>query len=135
MRGMRLALDTNRYADLQRGDPAVVHTLRHAAEIYLPLIVLGELRAGFLGGNRAAANEQILATFLSTPGVHVLAPDDETTRHYATLVNQLRQQATPIPTNDLWIAALVIQLQSRALHARRAFRSHLTTAPTVTRFK
>ena len=44
---MHLALDTNRYVDLQRGEPAVVHALQHAAAIYLPLIVLGELRAGF----------------------------------------------------------------------------------------
>lgn len=102
---MHLALDTNRYTDLQRGEPVVAHNVRHAAAVYLPLIVLGEPRAGFLGGNQAAANEKILAALLAQPGVHVLAPDPMTTHHYATLFNQLRQQATPIPTNDLWIAA------------------------------
>ena len=120
---MHLALDTNRYTDLQKGDPAVAHALQHAAAIYLPLTVLGELRAGFLGGNRAAVNEKILAAFLEQPGVHVLVPDEVTTHHYATLFNQLRQQATPIPTNDLWIAALVVQhgltLYSRDAHFDR----------------
>lgn len=121
---MHLALDTNRYADLQRGDPAVAHTLQHAAAIYLPLTVLGELRAGFLGGNRAAANEQILIAFLAQPGVRVLVPDELTTHHYATLFNQLRQQATPIPTNDLWIAALVVQ-HGLMLYTRDAHFDHL----------
>ena len=120
---MRLALDTNRYADLQRGEADVVYVLQHAAAIYLPLVVLGELRAGFLGGNRAAANEQILATFLGRANIHVLAPDEATTDHYAALFNQLRRNATPIPTNDLWIAALVVQhdltLYSRDAHFDR----------------
>jgi tRNA(fMet)-specific endonuclease VapC len=90
--------------------------------------VLGELRAGFLGGNRAAANEQILIAFLAQPGVRVLVPDELTTHHYATLFNQLRQQATPIPTNDLWIAALVVQhglmLYTRDAHFDRLPQIH-----------
>lgn len=126
---MHLALDTNRYADLERGDPAVAHALQHAAAVYIPLTVLGELRAGFLGGNRAAANEKILAAFLAQPGVQVLIPDELTTYHYAALFNQLRQQATPIPTNDLWIAALVVQ-HGLTLYTRDA---HFDRLPQITR--
>jgi tRNA(fMet)-specific endonuclease VapC len=106
---MKVALDANRYSDLCRGIAKVVEQTSHAERVYLPLIVLGELRAGFQAGSRARQNERILVRFLSSPRVRLLLPDEQTTFHYASLFAQLRQQATPIPTNDLWIAALVIQ--------------------------
>ena len=106
---MKVALDSNRYADLCRGIPEVVEQVAQAERVYLPLIVLGELRAGFHAGNRARLNEKVLVRFLGSPRARLLLPDEQTTLHYASLFTQLRQQATPIPTNDLWIAALVIQ--------------------------
>ena len=102
---MRLALDTNRYTDLCRGAAEVVELVEHAEAVFLPFIVLGELRAGFALGSRGAKNERILRRFLMQPGVAVLFADDQTTHHYATL----RRQGTPVPTNDLWTAALVLQ--------------------------
>lgn len=106
---MKVALDANRYSDLCRGIPEVVEQTSQAERVYLPLIVLGELRAGFQAGSRARKNERILARFLTSPRARLLLPDEQTTFHYASLFAQLRQQATPIPTNDLWIAAMVIQ--------------------------
>ena len=106
---MKVALDANRYADLCRGIGEVVERVSRADRVYLPLIVLAELRAGFEAGSRARQNERILARFLDSPRVRLLLPDEQTTFHYASLFLQLRRQATPIPTNDLWIAALVIQ--------------------------
>lgn len=106
---MKVALDANRYVDLARGLNEVVEQTSRAERIYLPLIVLGELRAGFQAGNRARQNERILTRFLSSPRVRLLLPDEQTTFHYASLFSQLRRQATPIPTNDLWIAVLIIQ--------------------------
>ena len=50
---VKLALDTNRYTDLCRGDVGVVQTVELADEVWLPFIVLGELRAGFAAGSRA----------------------------------------------------------------------------------
>lgn len=106
---MRLALDTNRYTDLCRGDAAVVETIELADEVWLPFIVLGELRAGFAVGSQGPRNEAVLCRFLMKPGVGVLYADEQTTHHYATVYRQLRKQGTPIPTNDMWIAALVLQ--------------------------
>lgn len=106
---MRVALDTNRYVDFARGDAAVLAVLEDADAVYLPLVVLGELRAGFAVGRHGPRNEGALRRFLLRPGVDVLSPDEQTTHHYATLYRQLRQQGTPIPTNDLWIAATVVQ--------------------------
>lgn len=106
---MKVALDANRYSDLCRGIAEVVDQVARAEKVYLPLIVLGELRAGFQAGSHARQNERILARFLRSPRVRLLLPDEQTSFHYASLFVQLRRQATPIPTNDLWIAALVIQ--------------------------
>jgi tRNA(fMet)-specific endonuclease VapC len=120
---MRLALDTNRYRDLVDGDAGVVATLQQARTISLPFVVLAELRSGFAVGTHGPENEHVLQRFLSKPGVEVVYADEGTTRQYAQLYRQLRTQGTPIPTNDLWIAALVCQhglvLYSRDRHFDR----------------
>ena len=114
---MRLALDTNRYRDLCDGHEEVVEQLELADAIYIPFVVVAELRAGFAVGKRGRDNERVLSRFLSKPGVNVLFATDATTRHYAALFRQLRQQGTPIPTNDLWIAALAAE-HGLALYTR-----------------
>jgi tRNA(fMet)-specific endonuclease VapC len=106
---VRLALDSNRYTDFSDGDPEVTRILEEAESVYLPLVVIAELRAGFAWGRRGRENEELLRRFLAQPGVEVLYPKDETTRVYANLYRQLRSQGTPIPVNDLWIAALVVE--------------------------
>lgn len=114
---MRVALDTNRYVDLCKGVIETVGVLEEADSIFLPFVVLGELRAGFALGRRPADNERVLRSFLLKDGVRVLFADDQTTHHYASVFRQLRKQGTPIPTNDMWLAALVLQ-HNLALHAR-----------------
>jgi tRNA(fMet)-specific endonuclease VapC len=120
---MRIALDTNRYVDLAAGSSDAVRVLEHAEEIALPFVVVAELRAGFAIGTKGAENERVLQRFLRKPHVRVLYASDTTTRTYATLYRQLRQAGTPIPTNDLRIAALVVEhglvLYSRDAHFRR----------------
>src|SRR5438105_3203274 len=106
---MKLALDTNRYTDMQQGAPDAVEVLESAAEIILPFVVLAELRAGFSLGHRGRENERALHVFLAKPIVSVAYADEETIGHYATLYQQLRGQGTMIPQNDLWLAALVVQ--------------------------
>lgn len=108
---MNVALDTNAYSDFMRGEPSRVHVVRSARQLHLPLMVLGELRAGFAAGNQESTNAANLQRFLNSARVSVLFPDEETTHHYAQLYLQLRRKSAPIPTNDLWIAALVIQHQ------------------------
>jgi tRNA(fMet)-specific endonuclease VapC len=126
---VRLALDTNRYTDLCRGDAAVVETVETADEVWLPFIVLGELRAGFEVGTQGPRNEAALRRFLMKPGVGILYGGEQTTHHYASVYRQLRKQGTPIPTNDMWIAALVLE-HSLALYARDA---HFDALPQLTR--
>ena len=106
---MRILVDSNRYQDFCEGIPQAVQVIRRAAEIMIPFIVLGELRAGFACGTRSFKNEQTLTKFLNSPRVKQLFADEDTTHQYARLFKQLRKQGTPIPTNDLWIAALALQ--------------------------
>jgi len=126
---LRLALDTNRYTDLCRGDASVIETVEFADEVWLPFIVIGELRAGFAVGTQGARNEAILRRFLLKPRVGILYADDQTTYQYANLFRQLRKQGTPIPTNDMWIAALTLQ-HSLVLFARDA---HFDALPQLAR--
>ncbi len=104
-----LIIDTNAYSRFMRGDAQAIAVLTDAVEIYLPLIVLGELLAGFAAGARAQANRDDLAEFMASAHVNLMRPDEKTARQYADLYVLLRGQGTPIPTNDLWIAALARQ--------------------------
>jgi tRNA(fMet)-specific endonuclease VapC len=114
---VRIALDTNRYVDLCQGVEETARLVASAEMVVLPFVVVGELRAGFALGRRTAENERVLRRFLMKEGVEVLFADDQTTLHYASLFRQLRLQGTPIPTNDIWISAVVLQ-HNLALHDR-----------------
>jgi tRNA(fMet)-specific endonuclease VapC len=126
---MKVALDTNRYVDLCKGVSTTVELLAAAERVFLPFVVIAELRAGFAVGRRASDNEAVLRRFLSKEGVHVLYADDRTTQHYAVVYRQLRRQGTPIPTHDLWIAALVLQ-HDLVLHSRDR---HFDRLPQISR--
>ena len=105
----RLLIDTNIYSHAQRGDEEVINTLRRMDEIGICSICIGELFAGFRRGQRNAANRQELAQFLDAPRGSIFVVDDITAGSYAEVLNELRQAGTPIPTNDIWIAAVAFQ--------------------------
>jgi tRNA(fMet)-specific endonuclease VapC len=104
-----ILIDTNGYTAYKNGRPEAVTILQVAEQIGISVIVLGELLAGFAGGNRKKQNRQELAQFLSSPRVKVLLIDDQTTEYYARIFQQLKKDGRPIPTNDLWIAATAMQ--------------------------
>lgn len=106
---MKIAIDSNRYTDLCRNLPEAVEIIENANLVFVPLIVIAEQRAGFANGNQQEKNERILTKFLNKEEVSILYPDEQTTHFYANLYSYLRKKGKPIPTNDLWIAALVIQ--------------------------
>ena len=101
----RYCLDTSAYSRFCRGEPAVARLLDAATWIGVPAIVLGELWVGFLGGHRLEANTTELRAFLRNPAVETLTLGDQTARIYAEIVVELRAAGTPLPTNDIWIAA------------------------------
>lgn len=106
---MRYALDTNRMTDLFRGDLELAERLSTAEEVWIPLVVLGEIKAGFQEGTQQIRNEALLNRLLAKPTVGVLLPGRETAEQYARVFAQLRRAGTPVPDNDLWIAAMVLE--------------------------
>ena len=118
-----VAIDTNCYRDFVDGEPGAVSLLRSAARICIPFVVVGELRAGFAVGTHGTENERVFEQFLHRDRVEVMIATMETTRHYASLYRQLRNAGTPIPTNDIWLAAIVIQHELCLLSRDRHFDS------------
>jgi predicted nucleic acid-binding protein len=84
-------------------------------EVWIPLMVLAELKAGFYGGRQQSRNEALLQRLLAKATVGILLPGRETAEHYARLFVQLKRAGTPVPNNDLWIAALVLEHELRLI--------------------
>jgi tRNA(fMet)-specific endonuclease VapC len=99
-------LDTSAYSNFRRGNEEVAALLDRAEAVGVPTIALGELRTGFLLGRRRERNEAELATFIDHPAVEIFEVDAEVSRLYAEIVVDLRKAGTPVPTNDIWIAAI-----------------------------
>jgi tRNA(fMet)-specific endonuclease VapC len=112
---MRILLDTSAYSHFMRGHPEIVAMLRRADEIHVNPITLGELRAGFMREKNIKGNTEELEEFLASPRIRMVSLDSETADRYAVLWNALRRQGTPIPTNDIWIAACAMQHGSEIL--------------------
>src|SRR5664279_112331 len=106
---MRIALDTNRLTDLFRGDAALAEFLGTCDEVWIPFVVLAEMKAGLYGGSRQPRNEALLGHFLARETVAILFVSRETTEQYARLFVQLKRAGTPVPDNDLWIAAMAVE--------------------------
>ena len=109
MEKRKVMMDTSAYAAFLRGSPGVKEAVQQADEIVFNPVVLGELKAGFLLGRNEKRNRAILKDFLSSPRVIIAEIDEETSERYAVIVQSLRMKGTPIPTNDLWIAASAMQ--------------------------
>lgn len=105
----RVLLDTSAYSLLMRGRKEIADLLDAADEVCMPAVVIGELLGGFKKGNAEQRNREILNRFLAVSRVAYLALDEETAERYAVILDFLRRQSTPIPTNDLWIAACAMQ--------------------------
>ncbi len=103
---IRVCIDTSAYSNLLRGHPAAIESLRRAPWLGVPAVVLGELRAGFASGRRRKENEATLREFLARPVVQVLDVDDRASAIYGDIWAALRAVGTPLPTNDVWIAAV-----------------------------
>ena len=109
MEKYKVMMDTSAYTAFLRGSPEVKEAVQQADAIVFNPVVLGELIAGFLKGRNERKNRAILKDFLSSPRVIVAEIDEETSERYAVIVQSLRMKGTPIPTNDLWIAASAMQ--------------------------
>ena len=105
----KVLIDTNIYSLAMKGDKDIIDTLRKIDQIGISTISIGELFSGFKGGEYEEKNKNELDIFLDSPRVIILTIDVETADYYASILNDLRKKGTPIPTNDIWIAASAFQ--------------------------
>lgn len=122
-----MILDTNALSAFADGEPAIGAILRVQARACLPVIVLGEFRYGIAQSRQRETYAQWLQSQLRH--FDVLAVTDETASAYAALRVMLKQQGTPIPANDAWIAALAVQHRVPVLSRDH----HFDTVPQVRR--
>jgi predicted nucleic acid-binding protein len=118
----RVLLDTTAYSLFMQGHAELTQVIRQVDEIYLNPIVLGELLAGFKKGKRERKNRRELDIFLESPRVRLIEVDDATAERYAVVLNSLWGAGSPIPTNDIWIAASAMQYGLRILTSDAHYR-------------
>lgn len=109
MKNTKLLLDTSAYSGFNRGDVRLKDYFRSDYEMFVPLIVVGELRAGFAPGTKCHENEVLLQKLLDSSNVHTVTISDKTTALFAAIFQRLKLAGTPINTNDMWIAALALE--------------------------
>ena len=123
----RYCLDTTAYSHFKRGDRKAIELIDAAEWIGMPSITLGELWVGFLSGAHPARNEQELREFLACPVVEVLAVDHDVARLYGEIIVALKAAGTPVPTNDIWIAATAARFGATVL----TYDTHFTAMSRV----
>ena len=101
----KIILDTNAYTRLLAGDENVLDVVASTETVFMSIFVLGELHAGFLGGNKERENRDVLNRFLLKPSVKILNATLETAEVFGSIKNSLTLAGTPLPINDVWIAA------------------------------
>jgi tRNA(fMet)-specific endonuclease VapC len=114
-----MILDTNALSAAADNDPALVAILARAEELAIPVIVLGEYRHGIAQARNRASYESWLSGLLND--CMVLDVNEPTTHYYAQITLELKRKGKPIPTNDIWIAALCRQHSLPLLSQDRHF--------------
>jgi tRNA(fMet)-specific endonuclease VapC len=134
---VRLVLDTSAYSHFRVGHPRVLDFIAAAETVVLSAVVLGELEAGFRLGRREQENRTLLAEFLAEPFVQISEVTASVARHYGRLFTDLRRAGTPIPINDIWIAATALDCGGHLLtfdeHFHQVTSVDLTVLPVPSR--
>ena len=106
----RILLDTSVVIPHFRNESAVTERLQAASVLLLPSIALGELYTGAY--RKITRQQEALQTVEEFSSLtHILRPDATTAMQYGRIRAELMQHGTPIPDNDIWIAAMSIQHQ------------------------
>jgi tRNA(fMet)-specific endonuclease VapC len=118
---MKILLDTNAYVALMQGHTEVAGRVRHATRVYLSVVVAGELLFGFRNGSRYEKNIGELEEFLNNPFVEFLSVSYVTADRFGRISAALKQKGTPLPSNDIWIAAHAMESSAELLSFDRHF--------------
>lgn len=118
---MRLVLDTNAYSALMRGHQAIAALVRRSEAVLVPAVVAGELLYGFRLGDRFEENAARLQAFLAMSAVELLPVSLTTADRFGRIAAALRRKGSPIPTNDIWIAAQAMEVGADLLSSDSHF--------------
>ena len=122
-----MILDTNALSALAEGDSAIEPVLSAATQLAIPVIVLGEYRYGISQSRHRTHYERWLSEYVSE--FRVLDINEATTIPYSSIRAELKRAGTPIPANDVWIAALCRQHSLPLISRDR----HFDAVPGITR--
>jgi len=120
---VRLLLDTDAYSALKRGHPATCDLVRRSEDVLFSPIVAGELLHGFRCGSRFERNRQDLDEFIASPFVKVVPVTMATADRFGRVAAALRRRGTPIPTNDIWVAAQAMETGAELLSFDRHYEA------------
>ena len=118
---MKLLLDTSAYVGFKLGHPRLVDYLSQSDTIYVSPILVGELVLGFRNGSRFQENMEGLNRFLSHEVVEKIAIGELTADRYSRIAARLKLRGTPIPSNDIWIAAQTMEYGAELVTMDRHF--------------
>lgn len=104
-----LVLDTNVLIPLLYDASGFVATARNYDKVIVSATVLGEYRAGLFATKAGERNRKALEEYLASPSVRTVPITDRTAELYAKVYQALRREGTPIPQNDMWIAASALE--------------------------
>ena len=106
---MPLLLDTNVLIKFLRGDNKIAKVVSTYEQILVPTVVIGEYKAG-VAVETAVGHQQLsaLEMFLDSTAVKIVGVTEDVANAYARIFRVLKANGTPIPQNDLWIAACAI---------------------------
>lgn len=119
---MEVILDTNAYSDWVRSGAWEIE-IKKASVVTVSAIVLGELYHGFRRGDRHEENDRILCEFLTRPNVRVIEIGREVAEVFGELLAYLQSQGTPLPINDIWIAACSVFTGATLLTSDKHFKN------------
>ncbi len=117
----KILIDTNAYSNYLRGDAKVLEVLSQSSVVYLSVIVMGELLTGFKCGTKNEANVNYLKRFAAKSTVNIFPVSEETAEIFSEVMFDLKKHGTPIPINDVWIAAQAIETGSVLITFDRHF--------------
>jgi tRNA(fMet)-specific endonuclease VapC len=106
---VKIILDTSAYVSFKRNVLAIVDCIVSADLVLFSPIVLGELMFGFRNGTRLKENMDDLNSFLQHEAVELALIGKTTSDRYSRIAEQLKRKGTPVPTNDIWIAAQTME--------------------------
>jgi len=118
---LALILDTNAVSAFAEGDVALGSIIATQPDLAIPVIVLGEYLSGIRQSKYRKQYESWLQATL--PSLHVLTIGRETASEYAEVYRELKAVGRPIPTNDMWIAALAREYRLPLLTRDQHFRA------------